>query len=378
MPDSLYLTILTGPLVPVPAPKPLMDALTSAEVYISDSGQSGCRLTFTLSNNSSLQTFFLVGSGAAIPFVRVVLVATLGAMPQVLLDGVVTQQRISPEASRGRSTLTITCTDLTALMDQVDYTGKNFSGQDSKAFVENILAKYGVFGITANVTPAYIPDNTYPGKMVPTQVGTDLGQINQLAEEAGYVFYMDPGPVPGQSSAYWGPRIKIGVPQPALNVNMDAWTNVESLNFRYEPQDTLHPLVFVQDLATMQNRLVPIPSASPISASLGSVMPKAQRVKHLNCTAKLPPEQALMRGIAASTNDEDATTGEGTLDVVRYGQILNARELVGVRGAGSAFDGIHYVRDTTHQIKLGEYKQTFTLTRNGIVSNVPTVPVSPF
>ena len=97
MPDSLYLTILTGPLVPVPAPKPLMDALTSAEVYVSDSGQSGCRLTFTLSNNSSLQTFFLVGSGAAIPFVRVVLLAALGAIPQVLLDGVVTQHGSLPK-----------------------------------------------------------------------------------------------------------------------------------------------------------------------------------------------------------------------------------------------------------------------------------------
>jgi hypothetical protein len=29
----------------------------------------------------------------------------------------------------------------------------------------------------------------------------------------------------------------------------------------------------------------------------------------------------------------------------------------------------------THNIKPGEYKQSFTLTRNGLISTVPKVPV---
>ena len=43
---------------------------------------------------------------------------------------------------------------------------------------------------------------------------------------------------------------------------------------------------------------------------------------------------------------------------IRYGQILRARSLVGVRGAGLAFDGMHYVDSVTHNLKPGEYKQT--------------------
>ena len=43
-----------------------------------------------------------------------------------------------------------------------------------------------------------------------------------------------------------------------------------------------------------------------------------------------------------------------------------ARQLVGVRGAGSHFDGLHYVRSVTHNIKRGEYKQSFKLARNGL------------
>jgi hypothetical protein len=57
-------------------------------------------------------------------------------------------------------------------------------------------------------------------------------------------------------------------------------------------------------------------------------------------------------------------SASGTLDVQRYGQILRARSLVGVRGAGMAYDGHYYVKSVTHNIKRGEYKQSFTLSRN--------------
>ncbi len=59
--------------------------------------------------------------------------------------------------------------------------------------------------------------------------------------------------------------------------------------------------------------------------------------------------------------------------MLRYGNLLSARGLVGVRGAGMAFDGLYYVSSVTHQLKRGEYKQSFTLSRNGLVSTVPEV-----
>jgi hypothetical protein len=85
-----------------------------------------------------------------------------------------------------------------------------------------------------------------------------------------------------------------------------------------------------------------------------------------------------MRGLARATETGDVVTGTGSLDVLRYGRILNARRLVGVRGAGAGFDGLHYVQSTTHQLKRGEYKQSFTLKRNGIISTLPMVPTLSF
>src|SRR2546430_1464688 len=70
-----------------------------------------------------------------------------------------------------------------------------------------------------------------PVEGIPTQTGTDLEYIKQHAQRCGYVFYLEPGPAPGSSIAYFGPDVRIPTPQPALTVNMGAHTNVESLSF---------------------------------------------------------------------------------------------------------------------------------------------------
>jgi len=71
---------------------------------------------------------------------------------------------------------------------------------------------------------------------------------------------------------------------------------------------------------------------------------------------------------------ENVASANGEVDGLRYGSALRPRGLVGLRGAGFSYDGIWYVNRVSHKIKRGEYKQNFTLTRNGLVSTVPTVP----
>jgi hypothetical protein len=91
-------------------------------------------------------------------------------------------------------------------------------------------------------------------------------------------------------------------------------------------------------------------------------------------TAKLSPLRAIVIGMAKAAKAADAVTGSGTLNVLRYGRVLKPRKLVGVRGVGMAFDGLYYVKGVTHRIKRGEYKQSFTLSRNGLISTFPQVP----
>ena len=84
---------------------------------------------------------------------------------------------------------------------------------------------------------------------------------------------------------------------------------------------------------------------------------------------------ALMTGIAYAGQHSDCVFGNGRLDAVRYGRLLKSRQLVGVRGAGLPYDGLYYVKSVSHDIKRGEYKQSFELARNGLISTLPTVPV---
>jgi hypothetical protein len=85
--------------------------------------------------------------------------------------------------------------------------------------------------------------------------------------------------------------------------------------------------------------------------------------------------KAISRGLAEAKNSQDSVTASGTLNVLRYGQALKARQLVGVRGAGVAYDGLYYVQSVTSTLNRGEFKQSFQLTRNGLVSITPRVPV---
>jgi hypothetical protein len=378
MASPLYLTLLIGPVEAVPAPKPVMDALTSVEVSVSATGTSGFQLNFTLANTSPLQTFFLLAGGSPVPIIRVILVAAFGGLPQVVMDGVVKHTEVVPDAMTGSSKLVVTGEDLTAVMDLIDLSGLPYPGLTPDLRVLTILAKYSVFGIVPEVIPVITPDIELPVDKIPTQKGTDLAYIRQLAKEAGYVFYLEPGPLPGTTQAYWGPQIKVGVPQPALNVNMDAWTNVESLNLHYEPQNAVLPLVFIQDQTTKVVLPLPIPPITPLNPPLGVVVPVPQKIEELEDTAKLSPAQAIMVGMARASETADVVSADGSLDVLRYGQILKARQLIGLRGAGLSFDGLYYVESTKHQIKLGEYKQSFTLKRNALVSNLPVVPTVAF
>jgi hypothetical protein len=376
--DSVQLNLLMGPFIPMTPPRPVMDALDSVEVTVNDTGTSGFQLTFIVDKQSPLQILFLLSGGSPLLFMRVVLVATVNGVANVLIDGVVTNNHIAPGDKGSNSTLTITGEDLSALMNQSDWSGFPFPACPAEARVALLIAKYSMFGVIPLVIPSILIDVPLPTDQIPSQQGTDLAYIRALADRVGYVFYIDPGPVPGVSKAYWGPQIKFGAVQPALNVDMDAYTNVESLSFNFDQQQNRIPIVYIYNQETGVSIPIPIPPITPLNPPLGLIPPLPTNIPPdltpiRDDLSKRSIPQAIMIGMATASQWADAVTGEGSLDVVRYGGVLKARQLVGVRGAGPAFDGLYYVKSVTHKIKRGEYKQSFKLSRNGLVSTVQTV-----
>lgn len=371
MSSAYHLSLSIGPGHPLPAPKDLMEALTTVEVQHSTTGQSGCQLSFTLGKNSRINRVLLPAGFFDPKLCRVRLVVVVGARATPVFEGVVTQQDVTPSNEAGRSTLVLTCLDLTALMDLIDLSGTPLPPIPSYAVVALILAPYAAFGVVPKIVPT--PFDFIPNLLEDIKVreGTDLAFIQLLASRVGYVFHLIPGPVVGNATAYWGPEVRTGIPQPALKVNMDAETNVESLSFSYDGEANYVP-VFWQLIGPM-NVPVPVPIPAAPHVPLGVRPAVKDRVKLVEGATKLRPGEVALMAVKEATAIPDAITGSVEIDVSRYRHVLNAGELVGVQGAGITYDGMYYVDRVTHSVQRGEYKQRGMLKRNHLVANTPRV-----
>ena len=376
---GIQLTIMIGPVVPIPVPQMVMDALDSVEITTAAGSRSGFQMSLQFSSKSELNTFFIIAgvmnSGPYTPPLRVMLIVTLNGTPQPLFDGVMTNVQVHAGSGSAPGMVTVTGEDLTKMMDLIDFSGLPYPAMPIEARVALICAKYAVFGLIPLIIPLLFPDVPIPVDRIPAHKGTDLQYIQQLAKEAGYLFYIEPGPVPGTNIAYFGPEIKVGVPQPALNVDMDALTNVENLSFSFNPTKGVLPVLYIQNQFTRIPIPIPIPSINPLQPPLGLLPTPISQLKVLNNTAKMNPMQAILAGLNVAKKSQDFVSADGSLNVLRYGRLLKARQLVGVRGAGIAYDGLYFVEKVTSTLKRGEFKQSFNLTRNGLVSITPRVPV---
>ncbi|MGH8082011.1 MAG: hypothetical protein ACREP7_15665, partial [Lysobacter sp.] len=301
---------------------------------------------------------------------------TLGGMPHVLMDGIVTRQDLAPSSDPGQSTLTITGEDLSAAMDLIEL-AIPYPNMSDTVQAYAVLAKYAAFGVAPIVIPGFIPEQPIMTEKIESQNGTDLSHLRRIADANGFVFYVEPGPLPGQSIAYLGLDIRIPVTQPALSVNMDANTNVESLSFGLDGLAKETMLVTINDPVTGRIPIpIPIPAVSIFQPPLGArPTPPLKMVLSRDTGGDSVPftiKKVLGRLLKGSAN---AITATGSLDVLRYGHVLRSRMMVGVRGAGLAYDGLYYVDSVTHKLKRGEFKQSFQLSRDGLISLTPKVPI---
>jgi len=375
--NGVHLTLLMGPLpVPIPAPLPLVEALQSVQVS-SERERTGFQLKFSLSKTSLIQ-LALLPAGLLDPMVtRVVVIVTFLGIPQVICDGVVTRHELAPSSEAGQSTLTLTGEDLSVLMDVVEMR-LPYPAMPDAAKIGIILSKYAMFGIIPMVIPPLVDTVKSPTEGFESQTETDLSYIKGLASRCGYTFYVEPGPAPLTSTAYFGPDVRIPIPQPALSINMDLATNVESLSFSLDGLSKKITVITVLDPITKKIPIpIPLPNIDVLNPPLGLRLTPPAKIVFSDDMANLAPDEAAKKAFGLLRDGADAVSGNGSLSVPRYGSILRARLLVGVRGAGISYDGLYYVASVTHDLKRGEYKQSFSLSRDGLISQTPVVPALP-
>ncbi|MDP5220842.1 hypothetical protein Q5Y75_27010 [Ruegeria sp. 2205SS24-7] len=378
MGNPLHLSLKIGPVVPLPVPKFMIEALEDVTVTHQAGQPSGFQMRFKIHSKSDLNTILLIAAGqntsVGTPPLRALFTITLNGRARPIFDGVVSNVEVQPGEQGQPGMVTVTGDDLAKVMDLIDFSGLPYPAMPIAARVALIISKYAAFGMIPVPIPELFVDVPIPIDRIPAHQGTDLDYIRELARQVGYVFYIEPGEAPGTNIAYFGPEVKIGPAQRALNIDMDAFTNVENMSFSFDPTKGVLPVVLVQNPQTRVPIPIPIPNLNPLQPPLAALPTPIANLKVLKDTARMNPMQAISRGLAEAKTSQDSVTASGTLDVLRYGDILKARRLVGVRGAGVVYDGLYYVSRVTSKLKRGMFSQDFALTRNGLISITPKVP----
>jgi hypothetical protein len=372
MPSEITLGLLVG-MGKHPAPQQVMESLTQVQVSIAAKGKSGFDLSFAVSKSSPIMTD-LLPSGYFDPPTRIIITVTIRGDTVVLMDGVITAQEMVPSDEAGKSVLSIKGQDVSQMMEFIDFSGLPFPCMPAEARVGLILAKYlPTYGVVPLVIPSVLLDVPNPADEIPTQVGTDLEYIESLAQTVGYSFFIQAGPVIGANLAYWGPMLRTQIPflpQPdPIAIDWDGRSNVESLQFGFDGTEKTQWVVLIEGSTTLPVPIpIPVPDITPLSPPLGQKSPPALKISPMSGLAGYKPWQAAGIALGLAAESANVVHGQGTLDVLRYGNILPARTVVQVRGAGITYDGQYFVESCTHTIKPGSYKQSFTLTRNALIA----------
>jgi hypothetical protein len=364
---GVRMVLLVGGTVPLPASHDVMRAISRVQVTSDADGEDGFQITMRVGRDGPTD-FGLVGGGTFGPMNRVVVGVLFGAVPEVLIDGVVTHTQLTPGRQAGETTFTVTGTGLSKLLD-LEEKNDEFPNQPDFVIAGSVLASYARYGLVPALTPT--TDVPLMIQRIPRQAETDLAFLRRMAGRNGYVFYIEPVTL-GVSTAYWGPETRLSLPQPALTTNMGAHDNLKGIHFSNDA--TAQVGTEGAFLEPMSGTVIPLPSLPPLKVPPLTMSPAPTLRKAISRdAAKANPMQAGLLAIADATRAPDAVTAQGEVDSARYGHALRTRKLVGVRGVGFSYGGMYYVRKVTHTLGPGEYSQQFTLSREGTGSLTPVV-----
>lgn len=372
---GIHLSIFVGPILPLPAPPLITESIKSVEVTHSDDQRSAFKMVFNVGRSGIFEIDYpLLKSPLLRPCSRIVLVTTFNVIPRVLMDGIITEQHLSPGKNPGESTLTVMGDDVSIMMDMEEKTGEH-PAQDETVIANKLILGYPEYQIIPQVTPPPVIDPPIPVERTPVQQCSDYQMLKKMAKRYGYVFYVSPGPAPFFNTAYWGPPKRLDLPQKPLNFNMGVDSNVDDLSFNYDGMAATNVTGTVQDRQT--NSVMPVQNIlttrPPLSAQPALVAQKCIKKKRFRAESGLSYIQAMASAQGTTDASIDVVGGRGQLDSLKYGGILQARSLVSLRGAGLSYDGIYYVKSVTHNISKGSYKQSFVIKREGLGSISPVV-----
>lgn len=355
-------TFFTVQVAFAPLPLPLVTALRQVEIETSTDQASIVRLHFDLSR-TALGDWDVLQVDLFRPLVPLRISVFLGVVPETIVNGYVHEAKIENSNQPGKSTLAVVGMDATSTLMSLQEKMMPWPNLPDFAIAAAIFGQYGMTPITIPTPPSRTIAQT-----TTIQRTTDIRFLRQLAKRNAYECYVQPDPVLGLDTGYFGPPQSAVPPQAVLSVDFGLATNTENFNVRYA---MLQP-TGAQATALDPTTGAPMPALAP--AALEPPMGLEPTLTRI-----LPPPVARPAGTDAANATELLTNsqsiadrssrsvyGSGEVDGLKLGQVLRPGLPVAVRGAGREHSGYYYLTQVTHTLSADKYTQHFDAWRNAV------------
>lgn len=373
----MNLVLLLGKTVPRPVPSRINEAISSIEITNTLGDRSGFQVSFQLNRVELSEQVDdpLIQETLLEPFNRMIVGITIDATSQVLIDGIITHHQVQ-YTDEGEIILVVMGEDVSVMMD-LEEKSVLHTAQSESTIATKIISTYARYGLTASVTVPTTIETPVATDRMPSQQETDLAYLRRMAERFGYIFYIQPGLVTGQNTAYWGPLRSTAPPLKPLTIDMGSFTNVTNVNVRFDALSATTIAGQIQDrrINTVQPISINKSQRTSLADRNALTLQDPSRITQFRGTGH-PSSRAtaIARGMVDRAVDR-AVTLTGTLDTLVYGGILQVGKSIEVRGMGYTHDGRYLIQQVSHAIRDTNYTQQFTIVRDGIGSRESRVSV---
>jgi Phage tail baseplate hub (GPD) len=367
-------TFFTVRVAAAPLPPPLLAALKQVEIETATGQASIFRLRFELSR-TALGDWDVLQLDLFPPLAPLRIGVFLGQLPETIVNGYVQEARRHNRNQPGQSTLEVVGMDATSTLMNLEEKVKPWPNMPDSAIAAAIFGQY-------DLVPNTLPT---PAARTVTQTTTiqrtsDIRFLKQLARRHSYECYVQPDPLLGIDTGYFGPPRSSLPPQAVLSVDFGIATNTENFNVRY---DMLQPTT-AQATALDPRSKAQLPGPAPAALepplgrepTLGRIQPPP--VSRPAATDAANAGELLATSQSIANRSSRALRGSGEVDGLKLGRVLRPGLPIAVRGAGREHSGTYYVTQVSHTLSNDKYTQHFDAWRNAVGLSGAELFVDPF
>ncbi|MFN7571415.1 MAG: phage late control D family protein [Betaproteobacteria bacterium] len=289
---------------------------------------------------------------------RVTIIAIFPTQTEIVVDGYISHLTVATDPQGTHVTAQIRGVDASYALNLEDKR-RIWIGKTYEEIVEAILTEN-------ELVPRITPPEPAPPAHTVAQRGTDLQLIRELARRRGYDFF-----VSGATAFFRPPNLE-GAPQKLIAVNFGDESNCTQISIDADgTAPTAAASEFLDEMtgeyaaSNAESSGLPDLGTSPLAGLRGGAG-LSQRAVVARRIGGLTQARADDYGAGVLRRGGFWLIARGQLNGLRYGRVLRVRRTVTVKGLGSTYNGVYYVRKVRHQMTDRTYTMDFELARNAI------------